>query len=94
MFSVEWTPKVYIFRIDGQETYRTKVGVSDDAPMADCAYKQVAYDGRPKCHYCGACGHGCGVGGGPSTANFTAVQGTTYHFRIGTWAGSAGRGSG
>jgi beta-glucanase (GH16 family) len=28
VFSVEWTPKVYIFRIDGQETYRTKVGVS------------------------------------------------------------------
>jgi beta-glucanase (GH16 family) len=28
VFSVEWTPKVYIFRIDGQETWRTKVGVS------------------------------------------------------------------
>jgi beta-glucanase (GH16 family) len=28
VFSVEWTPSVYIFRIDGQETYRTKVGVS------------------------------------------------------------------
>lgn len=28
VFSVEWTPKVYIFRIDGKETYRTKVGVS------------------------------------------------------------------
>ncbi|WP_457207694.1 glycoside hydrolase family 16 protein [Nocardioides sp. P5_C9_2] len=28
VFSVEWTPNVYIFRIDGQETYRTKVGVS------------------------------------------------------------------
>ena len=28
VFSVEWTPRVYIFRIDGQETYRTKVGVS------------------------------------------------------------------
>ena len=29
VFSVEWTPKMYIFRIDGKETYRTKVGVSD-----------------------------------------------------------------
>lgn len=28
VFSVEWTPKAYIFRIDGQETWRTKVGVS------------------------------------------------------------------
>ena len=28
VFSVEWTPKVYIFRIDGQESYRTTVGVS------------------------------------------------------------------
>ena len=28
VFSVEWTPNVYIFRIDGKETYRTKVGVS------------------------------------------------------------------
>lgn len=29
VFSVEWTPNMYIFRIDGRETYRTKVGVSD-----------------------------------------------------------------
>ncbi|PUA82672.1 hypothetical protein C7S10_02800 [Nocardioides currus] len=29
VFSVEWTPKMYVFRIDGKETYRTKVGVSD-----------------------------------------------------------------
>lgn len=28
VFSVEWTPKRYIFRIDGQETYRTGQGVS------------------------------------------------------------------
>lgn len=28
VFSVEWTPRAYIFRIDGQETWRTKVGVS------------------------------------------------------------------
>lgn len=28
VFSVEWTPKEYIFRIDGKETWRTKVGVS------------------------------------------------------------------
>ena len=28
MFSVEWTPKVYIFRIDGQETWRTTAGIS------------------------------------------------------------------
>jgi beta-glucanase (GH16 family) len=28
VFSVEWTPSVYIFRIDGKETWRTKVGVS------------------------------------------------------------------
>ncbi|QIK74490.1 glycoside hydrolase family 16 protein [Nocardioides piscis] len=28
VFSVEWTPSAYIFRIDGQETWRTKVGVS------------------------------------------------------------------
>jgi beta-glucanase (GH16 family) len=28
VFSVEWTPSTYIFRIDGQETWRTKVGVS------------------------------------------------------------------
>lgn len=28
VFSVEWTPKVYIFRIDGKESFRTKVGVS------------------------------------------------------------------
>ena len=28
VFSVEWTPKMYIFRIDGQETWRTRKGVS------------------------------------------------------------------
>lgn len=28
VFSVEWTPQRYIFRIDGKETYRTSVGVS------------------------------------------------------------------
>lgn len=28
VFSVEWTPKRYIFRIDGKETYRTSKGVS------------------------------------------------------------------
>ena len=28
MFSVEWTPQAYIFRIDGQETWRTRKGVS------------------------------------------------------------------
>ena len=28
VFSVEWTPKVYIFRIDGQETWRTTAGIS------------------------------------------------------------------
>ncbi|PVG84172.1 hypothetical protein DDE18_00570 [Nocardioides gansuensis] len=28
VFSVEWTPQRYIFRIDGKETWRTKVGVS------------------------------------------------------------------
>lgn len=28
VFSVEWTPNVYIFRIDGQETWRTRTGVS------------------------------------------------------------------
>lgn len=28
VFSVEWTPKAYIFRIDGQESYRSKRGVS------------------------------------------------------------------
>jgi len=28
VFSVEWTPRVYIFRIDGKESWRTKVGVS------------------------------------------------------------------
>jgi len=28
VFSVEWTPKRYVFRIDGQETFRTSKGVS------------------------------------------------------------------
>lgn len=28
VFSVEWTPEVYIFRIDGQEVWRTKTGIS------------------------------------------------------------------
>ena len=28
VFSVEWTPQRYIFRIDGQETFRTSKGVS------------------------------------------------------------------
>jgi hypothetical protein len=28
VFSVEWTPKRYIFRIDGKETFRTNKGVS------------------------------------------------------------------
>ncbi|WP_344305661.1 glycoside hydrolase family 16 protein [Nocardioides bigeumensis] len=28
VFSVEWTPHAYIFRIDGQETWRTSKGVS------------------------------------------------------------------
>ncbi|MEO6509749.1 MAG: glycoside hydrolase family 16 protein [Nocardioides sp.] len=29
VFSVEWTPDEYIFRIDGQETYRTSEGISN-----------------------------------------------------------------
>ncbi len=28
VFSVEWTPRRYIFRIDGKETWRTRAGVS------------------------------------------------------------------
>ncbi len=28
VFSVEWTPKAYVFRIDGRESYRTTKGVS------------------------------------------------------------------
>ena len=28
VFSVEWTPKMYVFRIDGKETWRTRAGVS------------------------------------------------------------------
>ena len=28
MFSVEWTPQVYIFRIDGKESWRTTAGIS------------------------------------------------------------------
>lgn len=28
VFSVEWTPRAYIFRIDGHETWRTSAGVS------------------------------------------------------------------
>jgi beta-glucanase (GH16 family) len=28
VFSVEWTPEEYIFRIDGQETFRTSEGIS------------------------------------------------------------------
>ena len=29
MFSVEWTPQEYIFRIGGHEVWRTSAGVSD-----------------------------------------------------------------
>ena len=29
VFSVEWTPEEYVFRIDGEETLRTDVGVAD-----------------------------------------------------------------
>ena len=29
MFSVEWTPEEYVFRIDGEETLRTSDGVAD-----------------------------------------------------------------
>ena len=28
VFSLEWTPSEYIFRIDGRETWRTSVGIS------------------------------------------------------------------
>ena len=28
MFSVEWSPGGYVFRIDGRETWRTSAGVS------------------------------------------------------------------
>ena len=28
MFSVEWTPTEYVFRIDGRETWRTSEGIS------------------------------------------------------------------
>ena len=28
VFSVEWTPTEYVFRIDGRETWRTSVGIS------------------------------------------------------------------
>ena len=28
VFSVEWTPQVYIFRIDGKESWRTTAGIS------------------------------------------------------------------
>src|SRR5690606_9016394 len=34
VFSVEWTPKEYIMRIDGQETWRSKVGVSGQPQYA------------------------------------------------------------
>jgi beta-glucanase (GH16 family) len=34
VFSVEWTPSMYIFRIDGKETWRTKVGVSGQEQFA------------------------------------------------------------
>jgi hypothetical protein len=30
VFSVEWTPEEYIFRIDGHETMRTDEGISHD----------------------------------------------------------------
>ena len=29
VFSVEWTPSAYVFRIDGQETYRSTKGISN-----------------------------------------------------------------
>ncbi|MGI8901902.1 MAG: hypothetical protein ACR2HA_13445, partial [Nocardioides sp.] len=28
VFSVEWTPRSYIFRVDGREHWRTRAGVS------------------------------------------------------------------
>ena len=28
VFSVEWTPEEYVFRVDGRETWRTSAGVS------------------------------------------------------------------
>ena len=31
MFSVEWSPGGYVFRIDGRETWRTSAGVSERA---------------------------------------------------------------
>jgi choline dehydrogenase-like flavoprotein len=37
-----------------------KIGVPMVAERT--AVLSVNYDGRPKCHYCGACGHGCDTG--------------------------------
>lgn len=34
VFSVEWTPREYIFRIDGKETWRSKAGVSGQPQFA------------------------------------------------------------
>ncbi len=34
VFSVEWTPSMYIFRIDGKETWRTRSGVSGQPQYA------------------------------------------------------------
>ena len=34
VFSVEWTPSAYIFRIDGQETWRSTVGISGQPQFA------------------------------------------------------------
>ena len=30
VFSVEWTPRMLVFRIDGKETYRIRGGISTD----------------------------------------------------------------
>ena len=35
VFSVEWTPQEYIFRIDGQETFRTSEGISNQPELPD-----------------------------------------------------------
>jgi len=46
VFSVEWTPERYVFRIDGKETFRTTEGVSDVREFLILSLQSSTYEIR------------------------------------------------
>ncbi len=86
-------------------TWRPQTGEAGPVEVTMCdqaAYDAMlsVYDGGTDCSTCPpdfgtplACGDDtCGIGGGPPTVTFNAVQGNCYFLRVGGWNGEQGTG--